>query len=316
MIELARSNGVYLLCLPSHTTHILQPLDVGIFKSLKASFYKACKRYLATNPGRVITPDVIASLLGEAWPESVTPMNIMSGFKKYGIYPLNPGVVTDRQLAPATALCPLQKLSSDSNHSDSSPSCASSKEMKSPQIESLSHPDTMTVSSYSEKSVARTCSVSDCADMLSDILVLPKPKPSKKKRSAVDSKKACLTDSPVLEQLKRKEEEKVEKQKQKEDEKVEKQKQKQAVKKGKTSKSTKAKKGIEASILDEEFEALQVNSDEDAESFVQCPIYGLIYDDDESMWMYCDVCNTWYDIKCALVTDDNVPDEYICRDCN
>ena len=38
VIELARSNGVYLLCLPSHTSHILQPLDVGVFKSLKASF--------------------------------------------------------------------------------------------------------------------------------------------------------------------------------------------------------------------------------------------------------------------------------------
>ena len=96
--ELARSNGVYLLCLPSHTTHILQPLDVGVFKSLKASFYKACKRYLATNPGRVITPDVLASFRGEAWPESVTPMHILSGFIKCGIDPLNPGEVTNRQL--------------------------------------------------------------------------------------------------------------------------------------------------------------------------------------------------------------------------
>ena len=30
VIEYARSNEVYLLCLPSHTSHILQPLDVGV----------------------------------------------------------------------------------------------------------------------------------------------------------------------------------------------------------------------------------------------------------------------------------------------
>lgn len=32
----ACKNDVYLLCLPAHTTHILQPLDVAVFKSLKA----------------------------------------------------------------------------------------------------------------------------------------------------------------------------------------------------------------------------------------------------------------------------------------
>jgi len=37
--ELAKANDVHLLCLPSHTTHILQPLDVGVFKSFK-SFLK------------------------------------------------------------------------------------------------------------------------------------------------------------------------------------------------------------------------------------------------------------------------------------
>ena len=30
VIELARSNDVHMLCLPTHTTHILQPIDVGV----------------------------------------------------------------------------------------------------------------------------------------------------------------------------------------------------------------------------------------------------------------------------------------------
>ena len=42
IIEFAKSNGIHLLCLPSHTSHILQPLDVGVFKSFKNFFSKAC----------------------------------------------------------------------------------------------------------------------------------------------------------------------------------------------------------------------------------------------------------------------------------
>ena len=109
VIELARVNDVHMLCLPAHTTHILQPLDVRVFKSLKAFYYKACKKYISDHSGRVITTDVIASLLAVAWPQSVTPVNIMAGFKKSGVYPLNPGEVTDRQIAPSIAACEVKR---------------------------------------------------------------------------------------------------------------------------------------------------------------------------------------------------------------
>ena len=41
VIEFARANEIHLLCLPSHTSHVVQPLDVGVFKSFK-SFSKVC----------------------------------------------------------------------------------------------------------------------------------------------------------------------------------------------------------------------------------------------------------------------------------
>ena len=43
-------------------------------------------------------------MVGEAYPTAFTPVNILSGFKKMGIYPLNPSSVDDRQLAPSSAL--------------------------------------------------------------------------------------------------------------------------------------------------------------------------------------------------------------------
>lgn len=78
-IELARENNTHMLCLPAHTSHIVQPLDIGVFVSFK-NYSKACREYVIKNPGRVITTDVIASLVAQEWPHSFTPLNIMSRF--------------------------------------------------------------------------------------------------------------------------------------------------------------------------------------------------------------------------------------------
>ena len=101
VIEKARSNDIHLLCLPAHCTHILQPLDVSVMSSLKHHFYKACKAFLVQNPGRVITESDLAGLVGKTWALALTPSNLISGFMKTGIYPLNPGRITDRQTAPS-----------------------------------------------------------------------------------------------------------------------------------------------------------------------------------------------------------------------
>ena len=93
VIELAQENDIHLLCLPSHTSHLLQPLDVGVFKSLKSFFNK---QFMVDNPGCVVCSENLASLLAIAWPQSVTPVN-MSGFRKCRIHPLNPGVIDDQQ---------------------------------------------------------------------------------------------------------------------------------------------------------------------------------------------------------------------------
>ena len=46
---------IILFCLPPHTTHITQPLDVSVFKSLNVNLQECCHKFLQEHPGRVVT---------------------------------------------------------------------------------------------------------------------------------------------------------------------------------------------------------------------------------------------------------------------
>lgn len=102
-IEFAKDNNIHILCLPSYATHLLQPLDAGVLKSFKANFSKACSTYIAQHPVRVITAEVLSAMVAAAWSLSLTPVNIMSGFRKCGLFPFNPNSVDDRRLTPSKA---------------------------------------------------------------------------------------------------------------------------------------------------------------------------------------------------------------------
>ena len=55
VIDLCRENNITLFCLPPHTTHALQPLDVAVFKSLKDSFAKAVRALSFTKKNFTVT---------------------------------------------------------------------------------------------------------------------------------------------------------------------------------------------------------------------------------------------------------------------
>jgi len=83
------THAIDLTVLPSHTSHITQPLDVGIFGPLKG----AMARYtdvVATYDGGRIPKDVWASQIAAARILAMTEHNIQVGWKAAGLYPFNP----------------------------------------------------------------------------------------------------------------------------------------------------------------------------------------------------------------------------------
>lgn len=101
LIDLARQNGVILLCLPPHCTHKLQPLDVSFMAPLSAFYGQEVKSWLRANPGRVVTQYQIGSLLGLAYNRAATIQTAVSGFRKTGIYPVNRNVFDESDFAAA-----------------------------------------------------------------------------------------------------------------------------------------------------------------------------------------------------------------------
>ena len=87
LIDLARANHVFILCLPPHTTHRLQPLDVSFMKPLKTYLDQAITKWLRHHPGRVVTQFQLAAIFGEAYAKAATMTTSINGFRRTGIYP-------------------------------------------------------------------------------------------------------------------------------------------------------------------------------------------------------------------------------------
>jgi hypothetical protein len=87
VIRVAREKGVEMLKLPSHTTQLLQPLDVSVFKSLKTAWDKVLVNYQRTHQFRMLTKAESVDLLCSCWQEGTKPTTIISGFQSTGVYP-------------------------------------------------------------------------------------------------------------------------------------------------------------------------------------------------------------------------------------
>uniref|UniRef100_A0A1Y1NM29 DDE-1 domain-containing protein n=1 Tax=Photinus pyralis TaxID=7054 RepID=A0A1Y1NM29_PHOPY len=84
VINYARENGVQMICFPPHCTHRLQALDVAFMKPLSAYYDDEVRKWLRTNPGRVVTFQKISYLFRAAYLRAATmaPKQLEHGQKK------------------------------------------------------------------------------------------------------------------------------------------------------------------------------------------------------------------------------------------
>lgn len=98
----AKERNVILFVLPPHSSHLTQPLDVGVFGPMKAFFNRECRGYMHANPGLSITTRDIARLTAKPFLKAFSAENITSAFKRSGIYPFCSAEISEEATAPAT----------------------------------------------------------------------------------------------------------------------------------------------------------------------------------------------------------------------
>ncbi|KAB0790058.1 hypothetical protein PPYR_15621, partial [Photinus pyralis] len=206
-INFAKENNVIMLSFPPHCSHRLQPLDRSVYGPFKKYLSNSQAAWLRNNPGKSMTIYDIPSLVRDALPQALTPINIMKGFKVSGIEPYNRDIFTDDEFLPAgvtdqplpnaesSATSPVLQLSGSSN--------ANSQDMSQPSTSSahceqvIPENDSLSPKNKQEHTIQEP-------KEFSPEFVRPFPKAEQRKPSTRGRKKrksAVLTDTPEKDEL-------------------------------------------------------------------------------------------------------------------
>ncbi|XP_044750601.1 uncharacterized protein LOC123310947 [Coccinella septempunctata] len=316
LIDEARKYDVTIICFPPHTTHKLQPADVGFMRPLSIFYDQALTAWLRSNPGKVVSQFQVAELFGQAFIRAATMLTAINAFKACGISLYNPHIFTEDNFIAAEAT-EIELNAEKEPEADTTPTlsiAATSQRTLTvlPTITS-SPPDTQTATHTTINSSANTlphptattsyvvqqASVNDSLDNAAFHLVSPKqlmpyPRMAEKKTRQVRrrGKAAIITASPYKTEL----EEKQNSRKPKPD----------------VSSEKKMKKLNKRSRKTKKAEEEAQTSEEEDTACLYC--HGL-YSESTEGWITCQVCSNWAHCGCAGVEDNDDEAVHICPLC-
>ena len=120
--QLAVKHDIVIAKIPPHTTHLLQPLDLAVFKPLKEA-YDRFAHLLFISERRYVTKRDFPDLVAKTW-KLFKPQFAVNGFRKAGIVPFCRNAIDIQSLAPSNPFVgnPLQDLLVNENHPSESES--------------------------------------------------------------------------------------------------------------------------------------------------------------------------------------------------
>ena len=84
VLQFFKDNGVIVISIPAHTSHVLQPLDVSVHGPFKSYMQREVNTRAILK--RVLDVFDVREILKHALSAAVTPGNVISCFKKCGIW--------------------------------------------------------------------------------------------------------------------------------------------------------------------------------------------------------------------------------------
>jgi hypothetical protein len=87
--QYCKENNIITLCMPPHSSHLLQPLDVGCFAPLKKAHGRQAEDLMRNRITHITKLEFLPCFI-RAFNAALTPRNIQGGFRGAGLVPYNP----------------------------------------------------------------------------------------------------------------------------------------------------------------------------------------------------------------------------------
>ena len=90
-----KDHNIIPICLLSHSSHITQPLDVGVFSALKRAYGHEINTFIRAHITSISKAEFFLAFHA-AYKQSITTSNILGGFRGAGLIPYNPQAVISK----------------------------------------------------------------------------------------------------------------------------------------------------------------------------------------------------------------------------
>jgi hypothetical protein len=90
-----KEHNIIPICLPPHSSHLTQPLDVGFFGLLKKAYGKEIGKFIQAHVNHITKVEFFLPFYA-AYNATITKENVASGFRGAGLIPSNPQAVISK----------------------------------------------------------------------------------------------------------------------------------------------------------------------------------------------------------------------------
>ena len=90
-----KENNIITLCMPAHSSHLLQPLDVGCFGPLKRAYGKEIENLVRAHINHITKVEFLSAFIA-AFFAAFSEENVRAGFRGSGLVPLDPDTVISK----------------------------------------------------------------------------------------------------------------------------------------------------------------------------------------------------------------------------
>ena len=93
--DFCKEKNIITLCLPAHSSHLTQPLDVGCFSVLKRSYGSELEDFIRAHINHITKTEFLLAFKAAHF-KTMTPENIQAGFRGAGLVPYDPQAVISK----------------------------------------------------------------------------------------------------------------------------------------------------------------------------------------------------------------------------